>query len=528
MSRKKFIRRLRKYHKWPSIVLSIFILVFALSGIVMNHRELFSGVDVSRKLLLEDYQYTNWNNAAVKSACRISPDSILVYGNIGVWLTDSLLTGFTDFNAGFPNGIDNRKIYKIQKSRRGNLYAGTLFGMYRFDGRNQQWHFVDAPFGKEQVLDMLDRNDSLYVLTRSFLFVSPDEPDNFDFQKIILPPPVNYDNKEGLFKTLWVIHSGEIGGFLGKLVVDFIGLTFIFLTITGLIYWLFPKWIKQQKRKEKAIQTIKLINRFSLKWHNKTGIWVVAFLLITTITGMFLRPPLLITIANASVGKIPFTLLDTSNPWYDKLRRIMYDDINRRFVIGTNQGIYFSDDRFASELRYFAVQPPLSVMGINVFDQVGKMGYLVGSFNGLYLWNPDRNILMDFLNPGKAASAPQAGSPLGEHMTAGLILGDGGGIWHFDYNRGAETLKGRPFPPMPVEIIQKSPMSLWNLALEFHTARYYQFMFSDLYILFIPLFGLTMILILITGIWIWWKRFNTHPMNKVSNYSSDDSQSSDE
>ncbi|MCB0823636.1 MAG: PepSY domain-containing protein [Bacteroidales bacterium] len=506
MSRRKLLKRLRKFHKWPSIVLSIFILIFSISGIVMNHRELFSGLDVSRQYLLDDYQYKNWNNAAVKSACRISPDSILVYGNIGVWLTDSMLTDFSDYNAGFPNGIDNRKIFKIHQTKLGSLYAGTLFGMYRFDNRIKEWKFVHAPFGREQVVDMFDKDDSLYVLTRSYLYVSMDAPPKFEFRKVILPPPLNYDNKEGLFKTLWVIHSGEIGGFAGKLFVDLIGLTFIFLTFTGLIYWLFPKWIKRRKRKEKPIQNIKSVNLFSLRWHNKIGIWVVAFLLITTITGMFLRPPLLITIANASIGKIPFTLLDSPNPWYDKLRRIFYDEEKERFVIGTNQGIYLWDNEFNNVLIPFNLQPPLSVMGINVFEQMQNGPYLVGSFSGLYLWDPDRNLLKDFLHPNRSISVNSGGPPIGYDVSAGFIMLGNKKMYHFDYGTGVNPINHQqPFPPMPSEIREKSPMSLWNLALEFHTARYYQFIFGDLYILFIPIFGLTMILILITGFWVWWK-----------------------
>jgi hypothetical protein len=41
---------------------------------------------------------------------------------------------------------------------------------------------------------------------------------------------------------------------------------------------------------------------------------------------MFLRPPLLITIANARVGKIPWSVLDTPNPWEDKLRAVIFDE----------------------------------------------------------------------------------------------------------------------------------------------------------------------------------------------------------
>jgi uncharacterized iron-regulated membrane protein len=62
------------------------------------------------------------------------------------------------------------------------------------------------------------------------------------------------------------------------------------------------------------------------------------------------------------------------------------------------------------------------------------------------------------------------------------------------------------FPNMPEEIIKASPMSLWNLALEIHTGRIYKLFLGDFYILFIPLSGLTIIFILVTGFILWWRK----------------------
>ncbi len=219
---------------------------------------------------------------------------------------------------------------------------------------------------------------------------------------------------------------------------------------------------------------------------------------------MFLRPPLLISIANARVGKIPFTILDSPNPWYDKLRRIIYDKEKDKLLIGTNEGIYLADAKLKTALKPVYPQPPISVMGINVFENLGNGNYLVGSFNGLFLWNPDNRMLFDVYNPKANVQINQGGSPLSENMTAGYIE-IGNRQYVFDYNHGVESLNRLPkFPEIPDKILNQSPMSLWNFALEFHTGRYYSFLFGKLYILFIPLFGLTMLLILITGFWLWW------------------------
>ena len=106
------IKFFRKYHKWVGVIYALIILSYVFSGIVLNHRDLLSGINIDRKLLPEAYSYRNWNNAAVKSSLKISPDSILLYGNVGVWLTDSIFSEFNDFNTGFPKGVDNRKIFQ--------------------------------------------------------------------------------------------------------------------------------------------------------------------------------------------------------------------------------------------------------------------------------------------------------------------------------------------------------------------------------------------------------------------------------
>jgi hypothetical protein len=435
----------------------------------------------------------------------INPDSILIYGNIGIWLTDSAFNTFSDFNAGFPEGIDNRKIFKIHFSEKGNLFAGTLFGLYNYKFGLNKWIPIGIPDPDPQVVDITEKDGNLYFLTRSFLFTSPDNKNNLELTKITLPPPENYDNKEGLFKTLWVIHSGEIGGMAGKLFIDLMAIVLVFLTFTGMVYWLFPGWIRMRKKRQRKVGVLVNVNRFSLRWHNKTGVWAVIFLLIMVITGMFLRPPLLITIADSRIAKIPFSLLDSHNPWFDKLRRILYDEEKRNFLIGTNEGIFQADEDFNLSLSAIDPQPPISVMGINVFEKAGRENYLVGSFIGTYLWNPDEKSIFDINQPRAQIALRNAGSPLSDNMAAGYI-GIGGRQYIFDYNRGAEALQGsQSFPDMPEEIIQQSPMSLWNLALEFHTGRYYSFIFGKLYLLFIPLFGLMMVIILVTGLWLWWK-----------------------
>jgi hypothetical protein len=68
------IKIFRKYHKWLGVIFAYIILSFVFSGIILNHRNALSVIDVNRKLLPKEYRYQNWNNAAVKSTLRISSD----------------------------------------------------------------------------------------------------------------------------------------------------------------------------------------------------------------------------------------------------------------------------------------------------------------------------------------------------------------------------------------------------------------------------------------------------------------------
>jgi len=502
----------KKHHKWPSLVLTFFILLFALSGIVMNHRETFSSLDVNRSYLGSEYQYSHWNKAAVKSALQIEGDTALIYGNVGVWKTTDNFKSFENFNQGFPEGIDNCKIEKLFYTTSGELFAGTLLGLYTH--QNDAWVKVDLPVSEKRVVDLLEVKGEFYVLTRSHLL----KRNSSGFEIIELLPKADYDGKISLFKTLWEVHSGEAFGILGKLFVDFIGLVFILLCFSGLIYFIYPKWIRSLKEKVKkgkgksekdiknTVQRKATFLKFNLKWHNHLGYWLIVFLLLSTLTGMFLRPPLLISIVSAKVDKIPFTHLDDPNPWYDQLRRITYDKDLDRVLLASNEAIYYTDDFFETAPQSFSSQAPISVMGVNVFEVIKPGQYLVGSFSGLFYWIPEQNLIFDYFTKKPHVPVKIMGPPISSHPVAGYLRDADGREFVFDYSLGVGNMTDAThFVSMPQKI-QDAPISLWNLCLEIHTGRIYQYLFGKFYILFIPLAGLTILWILITGLVLYLKR----------------------
>jgi hypothetical protein len=221
---------------------------------------------------------------------------------------------------------------------------------------------------------------------------------------------------------------------------------------------------------------------------------------------MFLRPPLLITIAYSKVNPIKYSHLDQPNPWYDKLRYLSFDPKNNKFLLATSEGLFYMDKTdFSTESC--PVQPPVSVMGINALEPMGNGAYLVGSFSGLFLWHPLNPGIYNYAQ-GKLHTENLSGRPVGDFKVTGLIKDNFGRQYMVDYDKGAIPLyHNKLLPPMPDNVIKESKMSFWNLSLEIHTGRFFRFLFGDFYILLVPLSGLTSVTVVISGYLLWKKRF---------------------
>src|SRR5690606_24886000 len=318
----------------------------------------------------------------VRGSAEIDSTSTLMYGNIGIWKTDDDFKTFDDFNQGFPKGIDNRKIYSVIYYKN-MLFAGTQLGLYKRNA-GSEWEKIKLSVQEDRIADLALKNDTLLVLTRHYLLKSAN---GIDFETIQLPEPIGYQRKTGLFETFWQLHSGELLGLPGKLLVDLLGLVTILLSVTGLLHFFFPKIIRNRKKKAKEVSGLVAVKKTNLHWHNVVGYIFVAFLIINTFAGMHLRPPLLIAIASKQVGIIPGTHMDSPNPWFDKLRRVQWNDVTKQYIFSTADGFYFAEESLTKTLQPAFSQPPVSVMGCNVFKPIGDKIYLVGSFSGMYLWN---------------------------------------------------------------------------------------------------------------------------------------------
>lgn len=523
----------KKYHRWFGLVLSVFMLVFCVSGIILNHRSLFRSCEVSRGWMPVSYHIQNFNNGIIKGTIT-GNGKVIAFGGAGVWLTDTLGSKWTDFNAGLPEGVDNRNIRNIVQSADGTLWMAAQYDVYRHDGK--QWRCVELPGNEERIIDVTLSGDSTQIvaLSRSKLYIvsKASSKDSLKVKGILLKSPIGYKPETTLFKTVWKLHSGEYFGLPGQLVVDAIAVVLIILSVTGIILFLLPYGIRSQKRKG-ATEMMKKMGKkmvWNQKWHNKIGYATIVLTLWLAISGMCLRPPLMIPLVLTKTSQS----VEDGNVWHDKLRGIRWDEAGECWLISTSEGFLKVDEAFQKAPVFFDKNksPSISPMGITVFEKTNQKEkilkdessdiskdessanskeelnssfqsdeWIIGSFSGLYRWNPQTGKVVDYFT-GKLEEKKSM-RPISNSLVSGYSKDflKGKNII-FDYSKGAQTMLGLTTVTAPIvmpEVLSQTKMSLWNMALELHVGRCYSPFLGPLSDLFVFLSGLLISLVLLSG-----------------------------
>lgn len=206
--------------------------------------------------------------------------------------------------------------------------------------------------------------------------------------------------------------------------------------------------------------------RWHFRWHDRWGRYALPLLVFITLTGFALRPPLLLAVARIATPPIPGSLLDSPNPWQDKLRALRWDANRSDWLLSTSDGFYSLTDFRHQPVRE-AQAPAVSVMGINVLTlSADQQSWIVGSFAGLYCWHRGSGKAYDYFTHAPAPTRPA--SPFGQTAVSGFSSDFGDDIV-CTYDHGTDALR-QPF------WMARLPISLWQLALEVHTGRIYTFL----------------------------------------------------
>ena len=440
-----------KNHKWVGLPLCFFMLMFCLSGIILNHRSLVSQANVSRGVLPPFYRFSGWNGGLLRGTLPLGNGNVLIYGAGGVWLTDSTAASIADLNSGLPAGADCRSIRSMAQTPGGEIFAVSAMGLYRLDGGTWSTMEIPAAHG-ERLSDITTHGDSLIVVGRSHLYIATAPYTRFT--QLTIATPSGHDGRSTLFRSIWRLHSGELLGLPGRLVADALALTLIFLCLTGFAEWLLPKFRKRLGAKAKEL--IKWV----FKWHNRMGRLTLPLTLLIVFTGWCLRPPLMIPLA-MSKGKAPRA--GQANAWSDKLRMLRYDDAAGDWVLSTSDG-FFSLTSLDGIPVKIQQAPPVSVMGLNVWQRNAQGDWLCGSFSGMSVWNRTRGTVTDYFTGKSLLGKP--GRPFTANAISGYSDDLACGPVAVLHDTGTDAI-AQP------KSLSKLPMSLWNVALEVHTGRIY-------------------------------------------------------
>ena len=332
---------LRKNHKWVGLAFAFFMLMFCMSGVVLNHRSEVAHLSVGRQWLPGGYRFKSWNGGLLRGSIGEKADGdsvsrVFVFGNSGIWLTDTDASSFKDCNSGLPDGADYRNIKGMCYTPDGQLWALAQFGLYRKVSTRDEWveTKLPAPQG-ERWTDIAVKQDTLAVMSRSHLYVATAPYTHFEKREICAPQ--GYDGKVSLFKTIWNLHSGEMLGTAGKLFMDGVAVVLMVICITGVAFWLLPIYMKKTKSTSKRCRNLLKGN---LNWHDKLGRYTFGILIFVSLTGWCLRPPVLIALVKGRVPAIPYTAMDDTNPWRDRPQVLKTDNSRGDWLLSTTEGLY--------------------------------------------------------------------------------------------------------------------------------------------------------------------------------------------
>lgn len=265
--------------------------------------------------------------------------------------------------------------------------------------------------------------------------------------------------------------------------MDIIALILLFFAETGVICWIVPLYLKKRKPDFRPVQFMK----FNFIWHNKIGRWTVVLTAFIAFTGWCLRPPVMIPLAMTKTAAIHGSTLSSDNVWHDKLRAIRYDDRFSDWIISTSEG-FFLTKSFDETPRKLSGTPPVSVMGINVWEKGADGKWLCGSFSGIYEWDRYSATSSDYFTHEVADDKP--GPPLGRKAVSGYSSDLTETPFVVEYYDGTDAVA------QPQEL-ERLPMSLWNVALEIHSGRLFIGQMATYVFIFIA--GIAIIGCLISG-----------------------------
>ena len=550
-------------HKIVGLSCLIYFFIMGITGILINHPSLISKISVSPVWIPPTFRFDNWNRMAMREVIFSNQDPNVLYvcGKAGVWQSRDGGRSFSALDNGFPSAMyekDTQCMLLTQSPTLSRLYAGTRAGLFYYsmddntDGDRDKspwrkhggkWTQVHLPFSPdESITDLIQTSKNLLLFTSERCFTIVDKHNAIEKSKkgiidniryLDEPPTVHLtpfaidalpDTRAPLTRLMLRLHDGSLFGLSGKLFVDLIGVILLFLSLSAIYIWYVPWNKKRLRRLGKNTQTITngqqkpIIRRYRFfhRYHLKFGIYVVAFLILITATGMIIKPPFRKMIMGISIPATWLTYASSGAPDHLEIRRAVYLPHDDSIVIATGKGFFRGPADLSKSFTPASIDVPVSGMGLNVLENLEENRLLIGSFKGLYIWDNSSHSAMDLNgNPLlKRNGKPSPKHPIQRAMAAALY--DGKIKFWADYHRGLQMIPNgssnqsddasgpaKDLIQMPATLNQAQGLSLWQFLFSLHNGRLFQEWLGKYTWLVIPIGGSILLISLLTGLYDW-------------------------
>jgi len=495
---KKLFKKSKWIHKYLGLVVLVFLMWMSITGIILNHPDIIEKYSVNKAFVPKSYHPKNWNRSTMKGIVIDKNNSAILYlyGRQGVFFSDNRGKSFVSFMEGsFPKSSKGRRtnsLYALDNV----IIAATNNGIYVLNKNTKRWAGSIIPSDEKEFVKILRANDKLLALTNSQVFES-DLSEELNFKEIKLNRDVSVESIR-LIDFFFSLHDGSIFGVFGKLLWDFVGIVILFLSISAFYIWYYPKKWKRKFKINNSYNSDSKKSVFKLlyKYHKKLGWYLGLLVLVITVTGIFLRPPLIAVLAGKTISSkfIP----SSSNVWNHKIRNALYDSVNEKLVIECKDGIWsgtIEGDRVFSRIN---IPVNIFAMGATVFDELKKGEWIIGSFGSIATYNVVDKEVNHILPQKPDLNLVRPASTM---ITSYVQMADSV-IYLVGHYKGLCDTNGAALDviKMPHCIEDNYRMPLWNYMFEIHNARIFRNFIGALYILIIPLFGILSILVLLSGI----------------------------
>ncbi len=480
-----------KLHKILSLIFLPIFLFIALSGMGLNHPNIIKNISLPISSLPENYHFKQWNRGVIQTLAKDERGGIYAAGKNGLgYFIDGSYQQIDN-----PLAINNWQnfIYSLYYDKNTKqLFVGSRDGLYRYQAETQQWHYYVQTRDKRIVsIVKNDHSDTIIAIANHHIFTievtaNNNVTDNA-FNKVteLVVTLEKSSQAVPFFRFIFALHSGELLGITGILLMDFVALSLIYFCLSGLYYWLFPKIVRKKLLSKR--QQIKggRAFRWLAKNHNSWGFILAPLLIISAATAAVMRPPGLLLIVAGNSPIDVYASHATNNIPY-KITKAAF--IENKLVLLTDDGV-FSGNLNTARFEQIKFSVPVHGMGATIFQQQTDGNILVGSFSGLFVWQEEHDRYEAIVLPEETKGILPVAACQNE---SGLVV--------FDFFKGKLFDQSKVFSTMPDSINSEARMALWNFFFELHNLRIFQNYIGSFYLLLLLAVSLSLLIITITGV----------------------------